>query len=125
MDATAYHRSTEARQQTFSREIDESKTRNLDVAKNGSGRRCTAVCQDNSCACIKSARASQPLPIAAVHVSATHRHHPVPRDSIYIGLTSMLQESRIQDRVMLGERAIPLRAPGGAGLWYDEMKEED
>ena len=82
MDTTACHRATEGQKQTFSTEIDGSKTRNLNAAKRGPGKRCTAVCQNNSCACIKSTRVSQPV-LIAVHVRTFHPNHSVSRDSVY------------------------------------------
>ena len=92
MDTAACYRATEARQQTFSRMIDESKTKNLDAAKNRSVKRCTAVCQDNAGPCIKSAGISQSLPLV-FHVRAIRRHHSVPRDSISIGLIQQNAET--------------------------------
>jgi hypothetical protein len=43
MEATACYQTVEARQQMFSGGIDGSKTRDLDAAKNHSGRKCTAA----------------------------------------------------------------------------------
>ena len=62
--------------------IDESKTKNPEVAKNRSVRRCTAVCQENSGPCIKSAGISQSLPLA-FNMTAIRWHHSVPRDAVY------------------------------------------
>ena len=61
MDAATGYRATVARPQTFSREIAESKTRNLAAAKNSSGRRCTAVCQDNAALVSKAHKSVNPF----------------------------------------------------------------
>jgi hypothetical protein len=82
MGTEIYYRAIEVRQRTFSRNLGESKTRNLDAAKNHSGKGAQQSVRTTLVLVSKVSGAVNPT-------RRCNQHHPVSSDSISIGLVSI------------------------------------